>query len=192
MKTAIASLLSSTEVSRISFVFGPVSVLSHDFAAVATAVRSGDLAVEIDPGFLGAIDGTAAYDQDLNAFVFSSALQLGGDSLTSIGMSAFVVHEAVHAISDRKAAAVSIQMDEGAAYVATVWYMLERGVVDLSNSDAPEADRPLLEAVDAMRKRALDGTVPVSATDSEVKAVVGYVLNQPRYRTPGVYEYNGW
>ena len=75
------------------------------------------------------------------------------------------VHEAVHAALDNKGVSLPLREDEGAAYVAEVWYLANRGE---SIDRTPD---PLRSAVTALRAQVAGGTSPAVLPPAGVAAV---------------------
>ena len=156
----IATILQSPEVQAISFTFGAATILPADFRDVAQKIVDGKITIAMDPARLTNVGAEAEYDSGTNVLTLKGAVDPADPY--SAGNA---VHEAVHAALDNKGRSLPLREDEGAAYVAQVWYLANRG-----ESIARTPD-PLRSAVTALRAQVAGGTNPAVLPSADVAAV---------------------
>ena len=156
----IATILRSPEVQAISFTFGAATILPADFRDVAQKIDDGNITIVMDRTRLTSMKAEAEYDSGTNVLSLKWPVQPA--SAYSAGNA---VHEAVHAALDNKGVSLPLREDEGAAHVAQVWYLANRGE---SIDRTPD---PLRSAVTALRAQVAGGTSPAVLPLADVTAV---------------------
>ena len=116
----------------------------------------------MDPARLTNAGAEAEYDSIANVLTLKGAVYPADPY--SAGTA---VHEAVHAALDNKARDLPLLEDEGAGYVAQVWYLANRG------EDIGRTPDPLRSAVEALRAQLAAGTNPAVLPSADVAAVKG-------------------
>ena len=156
----IAMVLRSPEVQAISFTFGAATILPADFWDVAQKIVDGNITIVMDRTRLSSMTAQAEYDSGTNVLSLKWPVQPASPYSACIA-----VHEAVHAALDNKGVSLPLREDEGAAYVAEVWYLANRGE---SIDRTPD---PLRSAVTALRAQVAGGTSPAVLPLADVTAV---------------------
>lgn len=170
----LSVLLETREVRRIGFLYGSVRVDGDGFAQVAAEVRTGRIGVNDAPG--SPTNGALAeyWIPNPSEFRFD-----GPRALQSVKGRSLAVHEACHAMLDVKYEAnpsvVMELLDEGAAYIAQIWYQIETGYQNYE--DNALVLRQTAEALRA-RKKTAHPHLP-SATKSEIQDVGRFLLSLP-------------
>lgn len=156
----IATLLQSAEVQSISFTFGAATILPADFREVAQTLVDGKITPAMDAARLTREGAGAEYRSDINALTLKAAVDPADPY--SAGNA---VHEAVHAALDNKGRSLPLRDDEGAAYIAQVWYLANCG------ESIARTPNPLRSAVAALRAQVAAGMVPAVLPAADVAAV---------------------
>lgn len=141
-------LLLSSHVQSIAFTFLDVVVRPSGYRAVAMAIGNNKfgnrerIRFERNANELHHNGGLMAYVCTENLIVYSRETALATVAGKGLG-----VHEATHALCDRKGKAVSGLTAEGAAAVAQLWYLMNVGF------NIPAGNNPVRDAVNAVRGR---------------------------------------
>lgn len=119
LRRLVVGTLASPVISRLNVTHGGYQITGHAMAVVANKVIDGEIAVIYDSS-VG--PGEAEYDSGTDAF------HLGFREAPTTTRKALIVHEAVHAALDLKAAGVTIAESESLAYVVQSFYVREHTV----------------------------------------------------------------
>lgn len=114
-KYEVLTILSSWPLNKIHFTYRSQALWKGSYTTISNAIIDNLIRVAIDPH----LSTAGAYDSGTNVLYFRD-LNFG-----SIERKALVVHEATHAILDRRGADLYIHESETAAYLAQAIYVLE-------------------------------------------------------------------
>lgn len=156
----IGTILRSAEVQAINFTFGAATIAPRDFQKVADKLADGSITPAMDTARLTREGADAEYWGDINSIALKAVVD--PKDPYSAGK---VVHEAVHAALDIQARDLPLREDEGAGYIAQVWYLANCG------EDISRTPPPLLGAVATLRAQAAAGTAPAVLPAADVAAV---------------------
>ena len=179
------NLLLSDHVQSIAFTFLDIVVNPSGYRAVARALTNYKLnarervKLEGNSNALYHNHSFMAYVSAENLIVYSSKTVLA-----TVEGKGLAVHEATHALCDRKGNPVSALTAEGAAYVAQLWYLMN------ANPSIVVPNNPVMDAVNAVRgkKGFRFGTPTVPhAIANAVRAHMQAI----GYRRNTVYAYDG-
>ncbi len=128
MEHQLAALLLTPIVQGIDLRYGHVGIMPAGYRMVAEALFQGRISIEVKPEELKQHQlkgGTplGMYDAKTNRIVVPRH-----DMMETEKGRVTLVHEAGHAIQDRKVQVISSVQSEGAVQAAEVWFMLESGI----------------------------------------------------------------
>lgn len=116
----VRSVLSRPETSKINFSLGGMSIEPSSFRMVKAKILGGQIDVVHDRSLPAKV---AKYRSLENTLHLSTTFRLNG---ISSDQEALIIHECVHAAADLSAHAVTVGLDEAAAYVAQCLYFYYR------------------------------------------------------------------
>jgi hypothetical protein len=117
LRRMVAFALAGPVVARTSVTHAGHTVTGSGLAAIGIRVLDGDIDVVVDPALKS---GEAEYDAD------TGVLHLGFSHASTDTRKGLIVHEAVHALLDARAAAgLSVAESESLAYVVQSFYVYE-------------------------------------------------------------------
>lgn len=181
----IADLLISEEVKKINLVLDHVVVSTCRYQVVASAIRQGRIDVVYNKQTLDQDGAVAMYLGDKNVLIlpelriFSNAAGLG-----------WIVHECTHASLDAQKQRTSAILEEAAAFMAQIWYQIERGTWNDSDASSP-GGRKLAEIARAVRSGPRNSGGFAVATDRHIAEAWTAVNGMSAYRGLQYYTNNG-
>lgn len=161
MEHQLAALLLTPIVQGIDLRYGHVGIMPAGYRMVAEALFQGRIRIDVKPEELKQHQlkgGTplGMYDAKTNRIVVPRH-----DMMETEKGRVTLVHEAGHAIQDRKVQVISSVQSEGATQAAEVWFMIESGI------STHKKNPIVLEVGAAMHGRRFSGK-PVIATQNEI------------------------
>jgi hypothetical protein len=173
LRQEVAFALAGPVVARVNVLHGGRAVIGRSLAAVGVRVLEGDIGVTIDPSLNS---DEAEYNSGTNT------LHLGFRRAPTWTKKALIVHEAVHAVLDMRAASgLTIAESESLAYVVQCFYMHEHTPDPTTErlEDDNERKDHVYEIAWGMAAKLARGTQP-SAT--EWLALDHAVRRHPKYK----------
>lgn len=163
----LADLLEHPSVQGIRFCNQTTMILPAAFRNVAAAVRSNALKIVYDPVALAANGTLAEYTSSTNTFAFASNTALDTEKGRAVA-----VHEACHAICDEAMGLNNILVEEGAAYVAQVWYLMNEG------ASVAKYPADFVAVATSLRNQAAGGGLIPVMTSAEKRSVAAEAARQ--------------
>ena len=165
----VQNLLRSNEVKAIDFTFASLRVTGHGFWELShrfsDTFMSHRIRVTVRPAIVGRT-ALAAYDPNDDKLNLRSR-----DTLSTAAGRGSVVHECTHALMDMRGLQTRIRSEEGAAFIAKAWYLLNANADLYEPGDFNLTGEHVMIAHD-LRTRSIRGRgSTVALTGAQVTAV---------------------
>jgi hypothetical protein len=174
----IQALLRTNQVKEINFSMRGILVTGHGFWELSHHFSDGVMRYRIratvNPRIVG-VHTNARYNADDDRIHLRSPTTLS----TPRGRGS-VVHECTHAQIDMRARPTPIRSEEGAAFIAQVWYLLACGENVFVNSSFPAE---LVTIVETLRQKSLRTSRPIQLSSDQINTVRRIMRDRYRYGT---------
>ena len=182
----IADLLISEEVKKINFVLDHVVVSARRYQIVASAIRRGGrIEIVYDKQTLDQEDAIAMYISEENKLILPEQR-----ILTNYRGFGWIVHECTHVSLDAQKQRTSAILEEAAAFIAQIWYQIERATWQDSDAKSIGA-KTLAKITHSLRKGPRNPGGFAVATDRQISEAWTAVNSMPGYRGLQYYHADG-